>query len=171
MTAAPASGTAVDAGAGAPSAPLPDGAVVDDALVDAPPQAATSSAAAPAARVVMSFMVGRAPNVAVERLLHHRGLRRRLILPHRRYIRWSGSARSTSARAPRGPAPPGRLGAVRFTRGRRGPRAGDVRPRAGEAAPAARHGRARLPDAGAAQHVPDLAARRVPAAARRGRAR
>ena len=62
-----------------------------------------------------------------------------------------------------------RVGAVRIARGRRGSRPGDVRAGALAAARAARRRRAVLPDARAAQHVPDEPAHRLAPAGRRRR--
>ena len=82
--------------------------------------------------------------------------RRRL---ERRQLDQSEDAHPRSAvpRQARRPPVPRRLGAVRLARGRRGPRAGDVRARALAAAHAARRRRAVLPDARPAQHVPHRA--------------
>src|ERR1700754_563724 len=70
-------------------------------------------------------------------------------------------------RTARGGAPPRPalsrcVGAVRLTRGRRGPRPGDRRARPLQTAPAARRGGARLPAQRAAQRLPHLAPHRLP---------
>ena len=87
----------------------------------------------------------------------------------RRPSRDGASARPRTTRRSSRPALPGRLGALRFARGRGGSRPGDVRARARPPAVSSQRGRPRLPAAHAAQHVPEPEARAAQPACRRRR--